>query len=109
MLGGYTLSSIVAALIPRWWLAICTCLVVLTLIGVYAPDSLFDFGPSVQEGTMSVSANSAAKWLTISRAVTPKELASFATLKPWPLVTVACLIVIFSMATVLIYQRKQFR
>lgn len=109
MLGGFTLSSIIAALIPRWWLAVGTSLVVLTLLGIYIPDNFYDFSPAIQEGTMSVSVNSAAKWLTISRAVTPRELASFAPWKPWPLLSVGLLIVIFSTVTVIIYQRKQFR
>jgi hypothetical protein len=109
MLGGFTLSAIVAASVRRWWLAVSVSLTVLTLIGVFAPDSFYDFSPDCSAGTMSVSVNSAAQWLNISRAVTPAELAGFARWKPWPLLFVAGLVVVFSVATVLLYERKELK
>lgn len=50
-----------------------------------------------------------AKWVEISRAIKPAELYTVAHWKPWPLVVSALLIAAFSVATALIYERKEFK
>jgi hypothetical protein len=84
--------------------------VLLTLFGLYSGD-FFDI-PAPTGEPISVSANLTtgnAQWITISRALTPGELASFAHWQSVPLLSAALLALVFCAATALLYDRKELK
>lgn len=103
-------SVLIAALIPRWWLA-AVCSVLITAGGVYAaPDSASFFPNNTESMSVGMSLSTGnSQWITISRAVTAAELKSFAPWNPWPLLIAALLTAAFCAAIVLLYERKQLR
>jgi ABC-type transport system involved in multi-copper enzyme maturation permease subunit len=109
---GFTASALISALVPRWWLAAAGSVLLLVLFGYLAGDFFFDFFPADSGEPMSVSANlttGGAQWITISRAVKPVELAGFGHWKALPLFTAALLAAGFSIATALLYDRKELK
>ena len=113
-LAAFTASALVSALVPRWWLA-ALCSVGLTVASiVWGGDFfLFDYFPDTPNGTpQSVTVGFGtghAKWVEISRAIRPDELNLVAHWKLWPLLTTALLIAAFSVATALLYERKELK
>jgi hypothetical protein len=110
-LGAFTASALISALVPRWWLA-AACSVALTVLVIYTGGDFFSFFPDDTGDSMSVGMSFTtgnAQWVTISRAVKPAELIAFARWKPLPLLTAVLLIAVFSMATALLYDRKELK
>jgi len=103
----FTFSALVSALVPRFWLAATASLVLLALFGFFGGD-FFDM-PFPTGEPLSVSANISAQWITISRALTPAELAGFAHWKALPLCTAVLVAAVFSVATALLYDRKELK
>jgi hypothetical protein len=103
----FTGSALVAALVPRFWLAATVSIVLLTLFGLFSGD-FFDM-PFQTGEPLSVSANISSQWITISRALTPGEVADLAHWKAWPLLTAVLLAAVFSVATALLYDRKELK
>jgi ABC-type transport system involved in multi-copper enzyme maturation permease subunit len=103
----FTGSALVSALVPRFWLAATVSVVLLTLFGLFSGD-FFDI-PFQTGEPLSVSANISSQWITISRALTPGEVADLAHWKAWPLLTAVLLAAVFSVATALLYDRKELK
>jgi hypothetical protein len=106
----FTASALIAAVVPRWWLAATVSVALLALFGYFGGD-FFDI-PAPTDESISVSANLStgnAQWITISRALKPSELAGFAHWQAKPLLTILLLSAIFSVAVALVYDRKQLK
>jgi len=108
-LAGFTVSALVSALVPRWWLA-AACSVVVTATLIYFCSDFFDFYPDVGGDSMSVGMSLStgnSQWITISRAFTSAELGAFGHWRPWPLLAALLIIAASSAATAQLYARKE--
>jgi len=109
---GFTVSALISALMPRWWLAAAGSIVLIAFFGYFSGDFFFDFFPPDNGESISVSANLSTgnvQWVNISRALTPVELAGFGHWKPLPLLTSALLAALFCAATAFLYDRKELK
>lgn len=109
--GAYTASALIAALIPRWWLAsLCSVLATAAFIGW--GEDYFSFLPDMPNDSMSIGfsfSTGNSQWITISRALTPKELSQMAQWWTGPLLATLLLIVIFWAATTWLNDRRELR
>jgi hypothetical protein len=106
----FTASAVIAAVIPRWWLA-SLCSVVGAILFVGWGLDAFRFLPDMPENSMSIGfgfgTGTDAKWVTISRALTPAELNAIALWWPGPLVAALLLTAGFCMLTAWLYKRHE--
>jgi hypothetical protein len=110
-LAGFSVSALISAVVPRWWLAAIVS-VTLTFGLIYEGSDFFGFFPDFDAGQISVGmsfSSNDSPWITISRIVTPQEIKAFAHWKLWPLLTAALLILAFCSATTLLYSRKELK
>jgi hypothetical protein len=107
----YTASALIAALIPRWWLAsLCSVLVTLAFVGW--GEDYFSFLPDMPNDSMSIGfsfSTDNSRWITISRALTPKELSQMAQWWTGPLIATLLLIGLFWAATTWLNDRRELR
>jgi hypothetical protein len=117
-LAAFTGSALISALVPRWWLTIACAILFTLLFGYYVHrdnsllggDHFFDFFPTIEGKTMSVSfgfGTSTAQWLSVSD-VFPMPT-TFALWKWLPVLTATGLIALFSAGVALVYERKELK
>jgi len=103
----FAACALIAALAPRFWLAMTASVVLIALYGSFSSD-YFDI-PFPTGQPLSVSANMSSQWINISRALTPAEVADFAHWKALPLLVPALVAVVFCLVTALLYERKELK
>jgi len=103
-------SALVAALIPRWWLAALVSIAV-TIGLMEAAGRFFDFTADMdQEGSLSVGfglSTGNAQWVTVSRALKLDEINSLGRLHWPPLLGAVVFSALLMAAIAWIYQRKE--
>ena len=111
-------SALIAALVPRWWLAIPCAILFVIVFGYFAlgdnrffaGGSFFEIFPTIEGRTASVSANigtGSAPWLAVTD---PFPMPT--TFAPWrvlPMVTTGILIALFSAGIAVVYERKELK
>jgi len=104
----FTGSALVAALLPRWWLATAGSALLIVLFSI-AGANFFDFiepaFTAAEPLTVGVGFGS-PQWLTVSRTI---PLYAFAPWRALPLLTALLLAASFAAATGLLYTRKQLK
>jgi hypothetical protein len=109
-LGVFASSALVAALIPRWWLAALASIAV--TIGLFvATGNFFDFSADMPEqNNLSVNVSwgsNPGPWVGISRALEFKEINSLGRLHWQPLLSAVAFSALLMAAIAWIYQRKE--
>jgi hypothetical protein len=107
-LAAFTGSAMIAAFLPRWWLATAGS-VGLIVLSISAGNDFFDFLTPAFETAEQVTVGigfGSPQWLTITRAL---PLNSFATLRALPMVTALLMTLAFSAVTGLLYTRKELK
>ena len=112
----YTGSALISALLPRWWMSIACAILFILLFGyavnsdnsIIESDNFFDFAPTPDGRTMSVSVNSGTpQWLNVSD-VFPMPT-TYAPWKPWPALSTTLLVLLFSAGVAVVYDRKELK
>jgi hypothetical protein len=110
-LAAFTASALIAALLPKWWIA-SLCSVVMSILFVGWGEDRFRFLPDMEADSMSIGfgfGTNNAQWITISRAFKPEELSAMALWWMTPLITTVLLIILFTTATTWLYNRRELR
>jgi hypothetical protein len=110
-LAAFTASVLIAALVPKWWLA-SLCSVVVTVVFVGWGEDKFALLPDMPNDSMSIGfsfSTNNSQWISISRALTPAELNAMAQWWLGPLFSTIALIAVFTIATMWLYQRRELR
>jgi len=108
-LAGFSLSALLSALVPRWWLA-AICAIVLMLVLIPNVAEYVNYLPDIAGDSMSIGMNVSTnntQWITISRPVTNAELAAFAPWRVGPLFSLILLSAACAASTAFLYSRKQ--
>jgi hypothetical protein len=108
----FTGSALVAALVPRWWLAAAGSVALTVLLLIYAHD-FFSFTADINDNdvmsiTMGLHSGS-WDWVSVSRPWHLAEVASFAQWRALPLAVAALAAAAFSAAIAQIYGRKELQ
>ena len=106
----FTLSALIAALAPRWWIALAGSVAILALL-VYAGGGFFNFLAEIPDGDpmsigMSLSTGD-TPWVTITRPVHFSEIAAFAQWRPLPLSIAALAAAALAFLTAQLCARKE--
>ena len=110
-LAAFTASALIAALVPRWWIA-ALCSVVVTLAFVGWGEDYFTYLPDMPNDSMSISFNvstNSSQWINISRAFKPAELNAMAQWWTGPLIATVLLIAVFAATSTWFYDRREMR
>jgi hypothetical protein len=110
-LAAFTASVLIAALVPKWWLASLVSVIV-TVVFVGWGEDKFALLPDMPGDSMSIGfsfSTNNSQWITISRAMTPEELSKMAQWWLGPLFTAIALIAAFTLVTMWLYQRRELR
>ena len=107
-LAAFTGSALMAALLPRWWLAMAASIALLVLLNMAGSDFMnftqqaFD---AMEQGSISVTSGS-PQWLTITGVLPIQKFA------PWrvlPLLTALLIALTFAAGTGSVYTRKELK
>ncbi len=105
----FTSAALLAAISPRWWIALLTVIVFVASLLYFSPE-FFDFSPEELSGeSISVALNlhygESKPWVMMSRALRVTEIQSFGLWKPLPLLVLAACTALFAWLLSLVYQR----